>query len=156
MDYIVREAADDDIEALIRCHKNFMEHHINIDKRFTLRDGVEENWKEQILNSIQDPETLVLVAESEKIIAGCSYTIIKKGAADFGPEKIGYFCDAYVEPDFRRQGIARQFILTSEKWLQGKGINTIELCWSVHCVEAQNTWRALGFAPLSITGRIEF
>lgn len=156
MDFIIRKAAESDIEALVRCHKSFMEHHINVDERFTLRSGADKKWEEQILNSLKDTDTLILVAESDSIIAGCAYTIVKKGAEDFGSEKIGYMCDIYVEPDFRRQGIARQFLETAKKWLKERDINTIELSWAVRCVEAQNTWRALGFIPLSISGQMEF
>jgi GNAT superfamily N-acetyltransferase len=156
MDFVIRKAAETDIEALVRCHKSFMEHHINIDKRFALRTGAEEKWEEQITNSLKDPNTLVLVAESDSYIAGCAYTIIKEGAMDFGPRKIGYLCDVFVEPDYRRQGITRQFLLTTQKWLQERGINTIEASWAVYCVEAQKTWRALGFIPLSISGQMDF
>lgn len=156
MDFVIRKAAEADIEALVRCHRRFMEHHMNVDKRFTLREGAELKWEAQIKNFLNDPDTLTLVAESDTFIAGCAYTIIKRGAADFGSVMIGYLCDVYVELDYRRQGIARQFLLASQKWLLERGINTIEASWSVHCVEAQNTWRALGFVPLSISGRIEF
>ena len=156
MDFTVRKALVSDIDVLVQCHKRFMEHHINIDKRFLLRQGVEKNWKKQILDSLNDPFTLILVAEVDSIIAGCSYTIIKNGAKDFGPEKIGYLCDVFVEPDYRRQGIAHQFLSAAQKWLQENEINTIEASWSVHCVEAQNCWRSLGFIPLSTSGRLEF
>ena len=156
MDFVIRKAAETDIEALVRCHKDFMEHHINVDKRFTLRTAAEEKWEEQITNSMKDPNTLVLIAESDSYIAGCAYAIIKEGAMDFGPRKIGYLCDVFVEPDYRRQGITRQFLLTTQKWLQERGINTIEASWAVYCVEAQKTWRSLGFIPLSISGQMDF
>lgn len=156
MDFAIRNATEADLEALVQCHKSFMDHHINVDKRFTLRPGVEENWKEQIMVSLNNPGTLILVAEVDSKIAGCAYIMIKEGAMDFGSEKIGYLCDVFVEPDCRRQGITREFLATSCKWLQERGINTVEVNWSVHCVEAQNTWRALGFIPLSISGRMDF
>ncbi len=92
----VREAVKSDIEALIRCHKEFMEHHIKRDKRFALKEGAAERWTDQIIEAVNNPDTFVLAAEDEGTIVGCAYTIIKSGAVDFGPEKIEYLCDVYV------------------------------------------------------------
>lgn len=156
METIIREAVIDDIEALIRCHNRFMEHHITRDKRFTLRAGSKEKWDGQISDSVKDPDTLVLVAENKTIVVGCAYAIIKSGALDFGPEKIGYLCDVYVDPDYRREGIAKRFLTTVLNWLKERGITTIEASWSVHSTEAQKTWPSLGFIPISISGQLEF
>ncbi len=156
MEIVVREAVITDVEALIRCHNRFMEHHITGDKRFTLRAGAKEKWREQISEWVGNPDTLVLVAENKTIVVGCAYTIIKSGALDFGPEKIGYICDVYVDPDYRRQGIAKRFLTTAQNWLQKRGITIIEASWSVHSTEAQKTWPSLGFKPMSISGQLEF
>lgn len=156
MDTVVREAVISDVEALIECHNRFMNHHITGDKRFTLRAGAKAKWGGQISDALKDPDTLVLVAENKAIVVGCAYTIIKSGALDFGPEKIGYLCDVYVDPDYRRQGIAKRFLTTTQNWLQERGITTIEASWSVHSTEAQKTWPSLGFKPLSISGQLEF
>jgi GNAT superfamily N-acetyltransferase len=152
----IREAVTGDIDPLIRCLSRFMEHHIAVDKRFTLKEGVKEKWGEQIFEWVIDPDILVLVAEDKTNIIGCAHTIIKRGALDFGPDRIGYLCDVYVDPDYRRQGIARRFLLTAQKWLKEKGINVIEASWSVYCDEAQNTWPKLGFEPMSISGQLKF
>jgi GNAT superfamily N-acetyltransferase len=105
---------------------------------------------------LSDPETLVLVAEGNSKIIGCAYTIIKPGALDFGPEKIGYLCDVFVETDFRRLGITRRFLSSTQNWLRAREIFTIEASWSVHSEEAKNTWPALGFVPISISGQMKF
>lgn len=156
MNIDIREAKESDIEELVRCHRQFMEHHINVDKHFTLKAGVEEKWKEQINDSVINSDNLVLIAEVNSNIVGCAYTLIRNGALDFGPEKIGYLCDVFVEPDYRRRGIAKGFLLSSQRWLLKKGIHTIEASWSLHSVEAQNTWPSLGFVPISISGQLEF
>jgi hypothetical protein len=38
-----REAVKSDHEALVQCHRLFMEHHIKVDKRFTLRQAQKKN-----------------------------------------------------------------------------------------------------------------
>jgi GNAT superfamily N-acetyltransferase len=152
----IRKANISDVESLFRCHDYFMEHHIKRDKRFTLKTGAKEKWIDQITESVKDPCTLVLAAENQSVIVGCAYVIIRKGAIDFGPEKIGYLCDVYVGPDFRRQGIARRFLLFAQEWLRENGINTIEASWSPNSTEAAHTWSALGFIPLSVSGQLKF
>ena len=156
MEILIREASNNDIEALVRCHSRFMEHHINVDKRFKLRTGAEEKWPEQIVEAVESKDTLVLIAETDKAIVGCAYIIIKTGASDFGPEKIGYLCDVFVGSAYRRQGIAKRFLSRSIKWLKEKDIHVIEASWSVYSAEAKSTWPLLGFEPISISGQMEF
>jgi GNAT superfamily N-acetyltransferase len=156
MDIIICEALINDVDALIKCHSRFMEHHINVDERFNLRSGAEEKWHEQISQAVKNPDILVLVATANSVVVGSAYTLIKAGALDFGPEKIGYLCDVYVEPEFRRKGIARRFLSSALNWLLVKGIHLLETSWSVHSVEAQSTWPSLGFVPISISSQMEF
>jgi ribosomal protein S18 acetylase RimI-like enzyme len=156
MDIFVREAVDGDLEALVQCHSSFMNHHITADKRFTLRAGAAEKWIKQITTALGNPDTLVLVAEDNSKIVGCAYILIKSGALDFGPEKIGYICDVFVETNYRRSGIARRFVLSAQNWLRMREIYTIEASWSVHSEEAKSTWPALGFVPVSISGQMQF
>ena len=156
MDIVIREATDDDLEALIICHKRFMEHHIKNDVRFMLRNGAQDNWAAQIISEVKDSNKLVLVAQDNLEIVGCAYVIIKPGALDFGPEKIGYICDVYVDKGYRRLGIAKRFLLTAQDWLKNRGIHTIEASWSVHSEEAKKTWPTLGFVPISISGQMQF
>ena len=156
MDIVVREAKETDLQALIACRKRFMEHHIANDIRFTLREGEPEKRDEQIISAIKDSDTLVLAAEKGRTFIGCAYVIIKSGAVDFGPEKIGYICDVFVEKEYRRAGIAKQFLSRGMDWLRQRGISTIEASWSVHSDEAKKTWPALGFEPISITGQRQY
>lgn len=156
METTIREAVAGDLDTLIRFHTLFMEHHSAGDDRFALRSGVKETWHERISAAVDDPETLVLVAAAGTGIIGCAYTLIKPGAMDFGPDRIGFLCDVFVEPGYRRYGIARRFLSSSISWLRMREIHTIEASWAVHSEEAQFTWPSLGFAPISISGRMEF
>lgn len=155
MDVVIREAKDDDLQALIECHSFFMEHHIANDIRFTLRVGASDKWEDQIISAIKDPDTYVLVAQQKSKVIGCAYVIIKLGASDFGSEKIGYICDVYVEKNYRRMGIAKRFLSKAINWLKQREIDTIEASWSVHSEEAKKTWPSLGFVPISINGQLK-
>ncbi len=156
MDIGIREAAAGDLGDLVRLHGLFMDHHRDCDERFVLRPGVEQGWAGRISGAVEDPDSLVLVATAEGGVVGCAYTLIKSGDADFGPERIGFLCDVYVEPPLRRRGVARRFLAESRNWLYERGIRTIEAGWAVRADEAGSTWPGLGFVPLSSTGRLEF
>lgn len=156
MDIIIREASDSDLEALVLCHSRFMEHHIIGDERFSLRAKASEKWSGQIAAELHNSDSLVLVAEDNSKIVGCAYILIKSGALDFGPEKIGYICDVFIEADYRRLGIARRFLSYGLNWLRTRKIFTIEASWSIHSEEAKSTWPALGFVPISVSGQMQF
>ena len=67
MTIAIREAAIRDIEALVRCHARFMDHHIAGDRRFSLKAGAEDKWSEQISEAVKNPEILVLVANDDRV-----------------------------------------------------------------------------------------
>jgi len=156
MDIVIREAVADDLEPLIRLHDLFMAHHAARDDRFALRPGAPDAWYERIAAAVADPDVLVLLAEADHAPVGCAYTLIRPGALDFGPVRIGYLCDVFVAPACRRRGIARRFLASTRTWLLGRGIQTIEASWAVASDEARLTWPDLGFVPLSVSGRLDF
>lgn len=156
MDISIREAVGKDLDTLVRFHGLFMEHHVGCDERFTLRSGEQEKWRERISAAVEDADALVLVAAEDTDLVGCAYTLIRPGAMDFGPDRIGYLCDVFVEPRYRRNGIARRFLSSSQSWLREREIHTIEASWAVGSDEAQCTWPSLGLTPISIRGKMEF
>jgi len=156
MEISIREAVANDLDTLIRFHALFMEYHVTCDDRFSLRSGVTEKWRERISAAVDDPETLVLVAAEGTDLVGCAYTLIRPGAMDFGPDRTGYLCDVFVEPGYRRNGIAHRFLSSSQSWLRKREIHAIEASWAVGADEAQCTWPSLGFAPISVSGNMEF
>ena len=152
----IREAVAGDVDALVRLHALFMDHHADRDPRFKVRPGASGAWRERLAAAVDDPETLVPVAVVGSDCVGCAFTLIRPGAMDFGPERIGYLCDVFVEPEFRRRGLARRFLDLSVDWLRERDIHTVEASWAIGSREARSTWPRLGFVPMSTSGRLEF
>ncbi|MBU1071627.1 GNAT family N-acetyltransferase [bacterium] len=153
MEIRIRSATEADLDTLVEFHRLFMAHHATGDARFALRPGAADGWRAEIARALADPDVLALVAEAAGEPVGCAFTLLKPGARDFGDERIGYLCDVYVVPAWRRSGVARKLLARTENWLQDRGIGTLEASWALGSREAADSWPALGFAPLSVTGR---
>jgi GNAT superfamily N-acetyltransferase len=53
----------------------------------------------------------------------------------------------WVEPNFRKKGIARRLCSEIEKWFGGAGEKYIELQYLVGNDEAEMSWAKLGYQP---------
>ena len=67
----------------------------------------------------------------------------------FSCGKVGTFDDFYVEPAFRKQGIARKLAEAAQEWCRENGVASLTVCCAP-CDEEM--YQALGFdAPLGRT-----
>ncbi len=154
-DPVIRPALPSDLDELVRLHERFVDHHRICDGRFTPHAAAAGSWRERIAQALDDPLVMVLLVEVEGEAAGCSYVLVRPGTPDIDPGPIGYLCDVYVVPGLRRSGLARAMLDEARAWLRAQEVTVLETCWAVNAPEASATWPALGFTPLSMTGRME-
>jgi GNAT superfamily N-acetyltransferase len=66
----------------------------------------------------------------------------------------GFIADVYVDPEFRRQGIARRLVETINKWFTEQGVRHVE--WQVAVANADGThfWEALGGQAITVRMRV--
>ena len=152
---VLRLALPEDLDTLLRLHERFVDHHRICDDRFTPHAAAPDGWRERIADALEDPDVLAMLVEVAGEPVGCAYVVIRPGTPDVDPEPVGYLCDVYVAPEQRRRGLARTMLVEARAWLRERGVATLETSWAVNAPEAGATWPALGFVPLSTTGRME-
>lgn len=64
------------------------------------------------------------------------------------PARYGRIDDAWVEPDYRRQGVMRRLVRAAAEFIAAHGIGTIMLDFAVHNKVSEDCWRSLGFIPV--------
>ena len=56
--------------------------------------------------------------------------------------------DVWVEEDYRRKGVCSLIVNKLMEFFKERGINTFTLNYVMNNLEAESTWKALGFEPI--------
>ena len=148
--YLVRKAKKDDIPVLVRMRLMLQLHMETADERILKHN---ETWKmglTRFYNDLLDnPNSLgLLVIDNEKGLAvGMA---IGELIEDNYMEVLRYvkINDVWIEDDCRRMGICSLTINKLMEFYKERGINTFTLNYVMKNLEAESTWKALGFKPI--------
>lgn len=128
---MVRLAAADDAAQLARLNNEF--------------NGPGDATVESIRDSlIHNRQEVVIVEEEDGILAGFVCVQLKKSFCydEYMPE----ITEVYVNPDYRKRGIARRMIRLAEAYCIGKyPLQSFELLTGKDNVSAQSVYRGLGY-----------
>jgi len=97
---------------------------------------------------------LVLLASLAGTPVGYLYGRIEPAYVRESPIKaMGYISGCFVRDEARGQGVASALVRAAEAWFQDRGINFIELRYSLANKAATAVWEKLGYAPQRLTCR---
>lgn len=99
-----------------------------------------EEWQERLAQAIRDGKILFFVAKRGcRTVGMCS---VAKCFSTFACSHIGVFDDFYIEPVFRKKGIARKLVLAAQEWSRENGMASLTVCCAP-CDEKM--YQSLGF-----------
>ena len=99
-----------------------------------------EEKQEQLAQAIRDGKITFFVAKrGYRTVGMCS---VAKCFSTFACTDSGVFDDFYIEPVFRRKGIARKLAQAAQNWCKEKGLASLTVCCAP-CDEGM--YQALGF-----------
>ena len=99
-----------------------------------------EEKQEQLAQAILDGKITFFVAKrGYRAVGMCS---VAKCFSTFACTDTGVFDDFYIEPVFRKKGIARKLALAAQDWCKEKGLASLTVCCAP-CDEGM--YQALGF-----------
>ena len=100
-----------------------------------------EEKQEQLQQAIQKGKiTFFLAKRGYRAVGMCS---VVRCFSTFSCADTGVFEDFFIEPVFRKQGIARRLALAAQNWCAQQGIESLTVCCAP-CDEAM--YRSMGFA----------
>lgn len=106
------------------------------------------NLAKQYCLHLENPMRRIIVAED------CTGTLIGMAMGtiadrdDLQPPRCGRIDDVWVEPRWRRQGLAKQLIGNVLAFFESNDVATLVLDYCVGNIDAECTWNALGFEPI--------
>ncbi len=99
-----------------------------------------EEQQEQLFQAIQESRITFFLAKSVKQTVGvCS---VARHFSTFACTDTGVFEDFYVEPAFRKRGIARALAQAAQNWSREQGLSSLTVCCAP-CDEQM--YQSLGF-----------
>lgn len=113
-------------------------------------DAIETNWQEIILKFIQNArdnlQYQAFIAEVDGVVVGSTscqlYAGLYPNAIKPNHRKLGYIWGVYVEPVYRRRGIAKQLTNTATDYLKNIGCTRVVLNASP---DGKPVYTSLGF-----------
>ncbi len=146
---IIRKARLSDAENLAEMYTQFWEYHkddplIELEKKISIKNQVEFAKKDIIKKNVN-----IFVAVIDNNIVGFIEVLMKKNDKCFKIKEYGYLNSAVTHKDYRRQGIARVLDDFALKFLRKKNIKYIKTNVYNSNKNAVETWKKLGFKPLS-------
>lgn len=107
--------------------------------------GEVEFYNKLFTESISHDERLILVAESDSVIAGFAYAEIEHSSDDCVEAPYASLELLGVDPRWRGKGIAKALIETVEDWARNKKMKAIQLAVAQENVSALKLYESLGY-----------
>jgi len=151
----IREAAMEDVPAIIEIWKELMDFHKELDAIFSRSATGHEGFAEFVTSNMEKEDSCVLVAaDGEHIVGYC-----QAGISNYPPvlikEKYVEIFDMAVTEKYQRQGIGRMIIDALSRWYSDKEVDRIELKYLTTNKSAEEFWTKMGFKPYLKTAFLE-
>jgi GNAT superfamily N-acetyltransferase len=147
------KASKKNLVELSKLQKKYMEHHRRIDDYFAFIEDVSRLWIEYAEKVIEDKEHVAYCAVVEGKIVGYMIARIELRPPIYKTVRVGLIGDAYVFPEYRRQGVFTMLLEKTLDWMKKKGVSYVE-----HPVASRNriglkAWKDKGFKEFMIFTR---
>lgn len=151
----IRKAKPQDIEQVTKYGLILLKQHSDLDPYYVPTDAVEEVYQNFLERSLLLEDRLLLVAEINGKLVGYAAAEIQTRSPLFRIAENGYINDVFVKEEFRKLGIAREFLAELKKWFKSKGIKYVELSVLAGNEVGKKTWAKFGFEDYEIKKRVE-
>ena len=146
----IRPAAAEDADGIARLWRDMADQHRSYDaEAWDWRSDAASIWRGKLLESISDPEAVVLVAEdADGKLLGFLRGRVKDAAEIFESSRRGEVWDLVVDPDTRGKGIGRKLMVAGFDALKQRGAASVRLHVAVANADAVRFYRSLGMRKI--------
>ena len=126
MNIKIKKATSRDILGIIEMIEQICDYHCNFDKYYK-PFAKYDNLEKEVLGSLEDKNTIVLLAKLDKKIIGYCVGGVDS-APNYAPKiKIGYIYTVIISDKYRGRGVGKKILDELMKWFEDKKIKNIEL-----------------------------
>lgn len=126
------------------------QHHTSDPRRFILTDRPDVGYGRFLISQLQNPDSLVLVAESSSEIVGYVFADIEPMSWKDLRGPCGFIHDVYVIERARRHGTGQELMRAAIAWIRSKGMAQVVLWSKPGNDAARHAFAKLGFRETMI------
>lgn len=149
---ILREASESDLDIITQYTIKLHQH--EDDNRIKPHQDFIVNLERWLSSELTNPRSLFLIATQDAVPVGFigATSIINDNGFLASPMK-GIIQLIWVEPDYRKQGLAELFVDEIEHCFKELGIEYVECSYTIKNVHAKHFWTKMNYEQNSITAR---
>lgn len=151
----LRPAKLKDLPRLAELGVALLKYHQKFDPYFAPAADARTIYLKYFRTCIYSRKNLLLVAESENKIIAYSLAKLDTRPRVFKIRKIGHLNDMFIEPQFRRQGLAKKFLQESYKWFKEHKITNVHLSYHSKNQPGRQAWEKHGYEEYMALSRIK-
>jgi ribosomal protein S18 acetylase RimI-like enzyme len=110
-----------------------------------MTEGVEEGYRHYFRGELADEDAVILAAELDGRVVGYAYGRLEPRDWNLLMDACGALHDVFVDPQARREGIARALVSATIEALEAKGAPRVLLHTATQNEAAQRLFESLGF-----------
>lgn len=144
---IYRRANSADIPQMLPLWRYLIDIHAPLERMFETTEGAEDKFAAFIGSLLGKENYLVAVAEEEGKLAGYVVAHVSQTPEVFVLRRRMYVQDMVVDPEYRRQGVARKLMDLVLDFAKNRQVEKIDLLVAVQNEDANKFWQKMGFHP---------
>jgi GNAT superfamily N-acetyltransferase len=148
----IQSAGPEDVDQIILIWQELMQFHAERDPLFRTRPDAKETFEMFIRSNIKNENWLVAEAVVNGRVVGYCQCSIEEYPPIFELRRHGQINDLVILPAYRRQGIGERLVKRALDWFGGKGLERVEVRFSVYNEVANPFWKTMGFEPYLSVG----
>ncbi|TVP63633.1 MAG: GNAT family N-acetyltransferase [Nodularia sp. (in: Bacteria)] len=143
---LIRSATIDDIPAVLPMLAKTCALHENWDAaKYGLRSHPEQYYEKWLTRLLHKERSVLLVAEDEEKLVAFLAATVEPEISIYSLQEFAFIHDIWVEPEYRKKGIAPQIIKLSVERFQQMGIKQIRLDTVAANESARQLFKSCGF-----------
>ena len=152
----IRKARSSDLKAILALNQQMVDLHHALDPYYDASRNSAKRLGHRLKEFLQEPETLIVIAENQKGIVGFLIGNIDNPALLMKPKQIGKILEIFVSDDFRKTGVGEKLVKYFMEWLPKSQICNIELSVDSRNLGGIAFWKKLGFQEFNKRMRKDF
>lgn len=149
----IREATGDDIDVVAGLWLKFVRHHQDIESGFELEEGYDEYYREYFRKLAEDSTVGAFIAYVDGCVAGYTLGGLKPCPPPLKRYYFGLVAELFVEPEYRKLGIARRLLDRLGTWFREKKVKYVEIEVLKSNEGGVSFWSGLGFRTWKLVMR---
>jgi ribosomal protein S18 acetylase RimI-like enzyme len=144
----VRQAKEQDLEAVLELWQEMMNYHAQLDERLTPLPDAGDHFRQTLRGWMAQRERRVLVAVADHEIVGYAIGAILENSPIYALPRSGHVSDICVAPAWRRRGLGHRLFAGLRTWFRQRGVQTVQLHVASRNPAARAFWQDIGFVTV--------